>query len=77
MKEFQYIIENDQLSNTYSEAISNAFNNGVNNADYQDTDISDQLKTVARLISGGLESKVYLVKLRGFDTHFSQIQYFK
>jgi len=72
--ELQYIIENDQLSNTYSEAISNAFNNGVNNADYQDTDISDQLKTVARLISGGLESKVYLVKLRGFDTHFSQIQ---
>ena len=72
--ELQYIIENDQLSNTYSEAISNAFNNGSNNADYQDTDISDQLKTVARLISGGLESKVYLVKLKGFDTHFSQIQ---
>ena len=72
--ELQYIIENDQLSNTYSEAISNAFNNGSNNADYQDTDISDQLKTVARLISGGLESKIYLVKLRGFDTHFSQIQ---
>lgn len=72
--ELQYIIENDQLSNTYSEAISNAFNNGSNNADYPDTDISNQLKTVARLISGGLESKVYLVKLKGFDTHFSQIQ---
>ncbi len=72
--ELQYIIDNDQLSNTYSEAISNAFNNGTNNADYQDTDISDQLKTVARLISGGLQSKVYLVKLGGFDTHFSQIQ---
>ena len=72
--ELQYIIENDQLSNTYSEAISNAFNNGSNNVDYPDTDISNQLKTVARLISGGLESKVYLVKLKGFDTHFSQIQ---
>ena len=36
--------------------------------------MSNQLKTVARLISGGLESKVYLVKLNGFDTHFSQIQ---
>ncbi len=72
--ELQYIIENDQLSNTYSEAISNAFNNGSNSATYQDTDISNQLKTVARLISGGLQSKIYLVQLRGFDTHFSQIQ---
>ncbi len=72
--ELQYIIENDQLSNIYSEAISNAFNNGSNNATYQDTDISNQLKTVARLISGGLQSKVYMVKLGGFDTHFSQIQ---
>ena len=72
--ELQYIIENDQLSNIYSEAISNAFNNGSNSATYQDTDISNQLKTVARLISGGLQSKVYMVKLGGFDTHFSQIQ---
>ena len=73
-EELQYIIENDQLSNTYSEAISNAFNNGTNSNDYEDTDISNQLKTVARLISGGLQSKIYLVQLRGFDTHFSQIQ---
>ncbi len=72
--ELQYIIENDQLSNIYSEAISNAFNNGSNIVTYQDTDISNQLKTVARLISGGLQSKVYMVKLGGFDTHFSQIQ---
>ena len=36
--------------------------------------MSNQLKTVARLISGGLESKVYLVKLNGFDTHFGQVQ---
>jgi hypothetical protein len=58
----------------YSEAISNSFNNGQNAVSYPDTDISNQLKTVARLISGGLESKVYMVKLAGFDTHFSQNQ---
>ena len=72
--ELQYIIQTDQLSNIYSQAIENAFNNGSNSATYEDTDISDQLKTVARLISGGLESKVYMVRLGGFDTHFSQIQ---
>ena len=73
-QELQYIIENDQISTLYSEAISNAFNSGSNSATYEDSDLSNQLKTVARLISGGLESKVYLVKLNGFDTHNSQVQ---
>ena len=72
--ELEYIIQTDALSNIYSEAISNSFNNGQNAVSYPDTDISNQLKTVARLISGGLESKVYMVKLSGFDTHFSQNQ---
>ena len=26
------------------------------------------------MISGGLQSKIYLVKLNGFDTHFGQVQ---
>ena len=51
--ELEYIIQTDALSNTYSEAISNSFNNGQNIESYPDTDISNQLKTVARLISGG------------------------
>ena len=72
--ELQYIIENDQISTLYSQAISNAFNNGSNSISYNDTDLSNQLKTVARLISGGLQSKIYLVKLNGFDTHFGQVQ---
>ena len=72
--ELEYIIQTDALSNVYSQAISNSFNNGQNAVSYPDTDISNQLKTVARLISGGLESKVYMVKLAGFDTHFSQNQ---
>ena len=73
-EELQYIIDNDQISTLYSEAISNSFNSGSNSVTYEDSDLSNQLKTVARLISGGLESKVYLVKLNGFDTHFSQVQ---
>lgn len=73
-EELQYIIDNDQISTVYSESISNAFNNGTNSSSYEDTDLSDQLKTVARLISGGLQSKVFLVKLNGFDTHFNQVQ---
>jgi len=36
--------------------------------------LSNQLKTVAKLISGGLESKVYIVRISGFDTHDNQSQ---
>jgi uncharacterized protein (DUF1501 family) len=72
--ELQYVIDTDNLSNQYSQAISEAFNNGNNATSYPDTDLSNQLKTVARLISGGLESKVYMVRIGGFDTHNSQSQ---
>ena len=49
--ELQYIIDTYRLSNQYSQAISNAFNSGNNTSSYPDTDLSNQLKTVARLIS--------------------------
>jgi uncharacterized protein (DUF1501 family) len=34
--------------------------------------LADQLKIVARLIAGGLKSRVYVVSLGGFDTHSNQ-----
>jgi uncharacterized protein (DUF1501 family) len=73
-KQIAYINNTDSLSNTYAESISNAFNNGQNDVNYPDTDLADQLKTVARLISGDLGSKVYMVRISGFDTHNAQVQ---
>ncbi|MEO7425190.1 MAG: DUF1501 domain-containing protein [Fibrobacteria bacterium] len=35
--------------------------------------LSDQLKGVARLIAGGLQTKVYVLSLHGFDTHANQV----
>lgn len=35
--------------------------------------LADQLKMVSRLIQGGLESEVYMVDLKGFDTHDRQV----
>lgn len=62
-----------------------AFNNSIKNAGIvaptnlstkypgtPDNALGDQLKIVARLIKGGLKTKVYLVSLGGFDTHASQ-----
>ncbi|WP_298339197.1 DUF1501 domain-containing protein [uncultured Algibacter sp.] len=73
-KQLEYINNTDSLSNTYAESISKAFNSGQNDVSYPDTDLADQLKTVARLISGDLGSKVYMVRISGFDTHNLQVQ---
>ena len=73
-KELEFIKNTDALSNQYAQSISSAFNAGQNDASYPDTDISNQLKTVARLISGDLQSKIYMVRLGGFDTHNAQVQ---
>lgn len=74
--ELQYIVDTDASSNVYAQAISSSFDNGSNfsGANYPDTDLADQLKTVARLMRGGIETKIYLVKLGGFDTHANQVQ---
>lgn len=69
----QYILDSDTSSNTYAETISAAFNAGSNSSTYPNTGLANQLKTVARFISGGLQTKVYLVKISGFDTHDLQV----
>ena len=68
-----YIMQIEQNSNVYSQAISTAFNAGNNQANYPTYDLANQLKTVARLVHGGIQTKVFLVSLNGFDTHDAQV----
>lgn len=47
---------------------------GANQATYPTNNrLADQLKIVAKLISGGLETPVYIVTIDGFDTHDTQV----
>ena len=58
----------------YASVINNAFMAATNDATYdQDADLASQLAIVARLIKGGLGTKVYMVTLDGFDTHANQV----
>lgn len=38
-----------------------------------DNPLADQMKIAAQLIGGGLQTKVYIVSLPGFDTHHAQV----
>ncbi|MEM9822969.1 MAG: DUF1501 domain-containing protein [Bacteroidota bacterium] len=69
-----HIMNVENNTTVYAERISEVFNNGINALTYPDTYLANQLKTIARLISGGCTTKIYLVDLFGFDTHVDQVQ---
>lgn len=57
----------------YSQVLNDAYMSSTNNAPYEDEDLSNQMAIVARMIKGGLSTKVYMVTLNGFDTHANQM----
>lgn len=64
-------------SQKYSSRIKTVADKGKNLAQYPDKGkniLADQLRIVAKLISGGLQTRVYVVNLGGFDTHWSQTE---
>lgn len=60
-------------ANTYIGAVQDAATAGQNAAEYPDSGLGRDLAAIARLIKGGLESKMYVVSLGGFDTHVDQL----
>jgi len=66
-----------QQTNQYATVIKNAAAKGTNKSNKYPTGgrqpLSNQLKIVAKLISGGLKTPVYMVSIGGFDTHSEQV----
>ncbi len=56
-----------------AEYILNKSKTYKNSGSYPEGTFGNQLKTVAKFINSGLETRVYYVSLSGFDTHTSQI----
>lgn len=58
----------------YSTVIQGAYNRAgnANMVTYPSNALASQLKVVARLINGGLSTKIYVVNLKGFDNHTGQ-----
>lgn len=74
--EMAFLIDALRQTNAYADTIVGAANKGANmSALYNDeSSLAQQLKTVALLISGGLQTRVYVVRIGGFDTHANQVQ---
>lgn len=73
--QLNYVRDMVRQSNLYSGIVSSAYDKGNNlSTKYQSTNkLASDLKIVARLISGGLKTKVYVLRLGGFDTHSGQV----
>lgn len=72
-KELQFIRIVSQQTQQYSTVIRNAANAVTQQVTYPtNNSLGDQLKIVARLIKGGLKTRVYMVSTGGYDTHSVQ-----
>jgi hypothetical protein len=71
----EYISTLINQTNEYGTAISASANAGNSLSNLYDplNPLAVQLKYIAQMISGGLQTKVYIVNVSGFDTHDSQV----
>ena len=72
-EELTHIMNIENSTAVYASRIGQVFNAGNNIGTYDNNYISWQLKTVARLISGGCKTKIFLVSVGGYDTHDNQV----
>ena len=76
-KELTSLRQVNQQSQAYAAVIKNAATNVSQQSPAYpasgSNSLADQLKIVARLIAGGLKTKIYMVNLGGFDTHSDQV----
>lgn len=75
--ELTYIRQVMLQTNLYTEVIRNASQSGNNLSSLYppegQNNLADQLKIIANLISGGLQTKIYVATIGGFDTHAFQV----
>ncbi|HUR67359.1 MAG TPA: DUF1501 domain-containing protein [Chitinophagaceae bacterium] len=73
-KELSYIRTVNQQTQKYATVIRNAANLVPTQGAYPaNNTLGDQLRIVARLVKGGLKTRVYMVSFGGFDTHSVQV----
>jgi uncharacterized protein (DUF1501 family) len=82
--ELRYIMEFEKKSNQYAGRLKEVYDAGSNSTvEYPEVypyaspiranNLSSQLRLIARLISGGVKTKIFLCRIGGFDTHGEQV----
>lgn len=83
--ELRYIMEFEKKSNQYAGRLKDVYDAGSNSSvvypevypyasPIRANNLSSQLKLIARLIKGGVKTKIFLCRIGGFDTHGEQVE---
>ncbi len=83
--ELRYIMEFEKKSNQYAGRLRDVYNAGSNSGvEYPEAypyaspgsanNLSSQLRLIARLLKGGVKTKIFLCRIGGFDTHGEQVE---
>ncbi|HHH49443.1 MAG TPA: hypothetical protein ENK52_00515, partial [Saprospiraceae bacterium] len=75
-EQIDFLAQSIIQTNAYNDSIQTANNKGNNiSTKYaDDNELANKLKIVAKLIAGGLQTKIYIVRLGGFDNHAEQVE---
>jgi uncharacterized protein (DUF1501 family) len=85
-EELDYIASIEDKGDAYADRLNRVFQKGRNTVAYPEkyrlqapadkaaNNLSLQLKTIARLMSGGCRTRIYLARIGGFDTHAQQVE---
>ena len=86
--ELKYLWQFENVSNEYAGRLKEVYNNGSNSPgvtypetypfnapeNYRNNPLSGQLQLIARLLKGGIKTRIFLCRIGGFDTHGSQVE---
>lgn len=72
-KELEFLRDTAASAVEFAGDIVKAYEDKKNLVTYPNESLAAQLQIVARMIAGGLSTRVYIVSIRGFDTHAAQL----
>ena len=70
LKYLQLVINH---SNSYGKVLREFYEKGTVKYPFSPSNLSNQMESVTKLISGGMNTRIYQVSLSGFDTHSEQV----
>ena len=72
-EKLKYLQLMGKQSNAYGKVLKETYGKGTDYT-FPRSNLADQLKIVSKLISGGLNTRIYKVEIGGFDTHGNQVE---
>ncbi|MFN8254800.1 MAG: DUF1501 domain-containing protein [Bacteroidales bacterium] len=89
--ELEYLMNFEKKTNDYALRLKQVYEAGINSpgvtypenyplntpTPYIKNPLAEQFKIIARLLSGGIKTRIFLTRITGFDTHANQVEAFE